>query len=274
MMAPALALLGVLTAIAGTSDQLTISNVKLTHGLLGPERQSNKILSGDSYFIAFEIDGLKADDAGRVKYTLAMETVDSKGNVVYTQNPRDLEARNLLGGSHLPAFSFLDIGPAVNPGEYAVKITVTDRTTKATQRTVQKFEVLPKAFGIVKLSTTMDATMQFPVPALGVPGQTLWVHFQTVGFQRDSASKQPDVHVEMRILDENGQPTLAKPITGDVNEDVSEGISVIPWHFSLSLNRAGKYTVEARAMDRLSKKTAKVSFPLVVIDQKSSATAE
>src|SRR5262249_40491201 len=127
----ALTLVGVLAAANGYSDQVTISNVRLTRGLLGPEREDSKIIVGDSFFIAFDIEGLKADDTGRVRYNLAMEATDSRGNVVYTQKPRDLEAINALGGSRVPAFSFLDVGPSVAPGEYTMKVTATDRTTKA-----------------------------------------------------------------------------------------------------------------------------------------------
>jgi hypothetical protein len=36
-------------------------------------------------------------------------------------------------------------------------------------------------------------------------------------------------------------------------------------HFLLSLNRPGKFTVELRATDQVSKKKAKLSFPLTVL---------
>jgi hypothetical protein len=266
----ALALVGVLAAANGYSDQLTISNVRLTRGLLGPEREDSKVMAGDSYFIAFDIEGLKTDDTGRVRYNLAMEATDSRGNVVYTQKPRDMEATNSLGGSRVPAFSFLDVGPSVAPGEYTMKVTATDRTTKASQQLVRKFEILPREFGIVRLQITLDTTMQFPTAALGVPGQSLWVHFSTIGFQRDPANKQPDLQVQMRILDESGQPTVPKPITAEVNDDVSENLPAVPWHLLVFLNRPGKYTMNVQATDRVSKKTAKLSFPLRVVDVKAS----
>ena len=111
----ALTLVGVLAAANGYSDQVTISNVRLTRGLLGPEREDNKVIVGDSFFIAFDIEGLKADDTGRVRYNLAMEATDSKGNVVYTQRPRDLEAINALGGSRVPAFTSTGYVPVTPP---------------------------------------------------------------------------------------------------------------------------------------------------------------
>src|SRR5207245_2630916 len=110
----------------------------------------------------------------------------------------------------------------------------TDRATQAVARLAQPFEVLPKTFGIVRVSMSMDADAAFPVPPIGVPGQSLWVKFYTVGFQRDRANRpQPNVQVVMRILDQNGKPTLADPNAGEVNDDVPEGVAAIPWQFKI-----------------------------------------
>jgi len=42
----------------------------------------------------------------------------------------------------------------------------------------------------------------------------------------------------------------------------------VPANFAVPLNRPGKFTVELQALDRVSKKTAKLSIPLVVAEQK------
>jgi hypothetical protein len=267
----ALSLIGMLATTMGLSDPLTISNVRPTYGIFGSERPDHKVVAGDTYMIAFDIEGLRSDDSGRVRYTMAMEVTDSKGKVVFAQNPRDLEGFSTLGGSRLPAFSHLDTLPTQTPGEYTIKVTVIDRTTKATQQLVHRFEILPKAFSIVRLSVSADPDMQFRLPPIGVPGQTLWLKFFTVSFERDPIKRQPDLQVEMRILDENGKPTLPKPNTGEVNDEVAEAHVAIPWQFRIELNRPGKFTIEARATDRISKKESKVSVPLKVMDQKASA---
>ena len=41
---------------------------------------------------------------------------------------------------------------------------------------------------------------------------------------------------------------------------------MLPLPFPLILNRPGMYTVEVEAVDLISKKTAKVSFPLKVLE--------
>jgi hypothetical protein len=259
-----------IAAASGQTDQLTINNVRATYGLLGTERPDHKALLGDTYCVAFDIDGLKADDNGRVQYTLAMKATDSKGQVIFAESPEDLETYNTLGGSRVPAFTILDTGLAQNPGDCTIRVTVTDRTTRATRQLVHRLEIMPRSFGIIRLATSLDPELRFPAAPVGVPGQSLWVNFFTLGFQRDPANKLPNVRVEMRILDENGKPTLAKPVTGEISQAVPEATVVIPWQFRVSFNRAGKYTLEVRAADRVSKKAAKLSFPLVVVEQKAN----
>ena len=41
-----------------------------------------------------------------------------------------------------------------------------------------------------------------------------------VGFGRDGAAQQPNVALELRVLDENGKPTTAKPFGGTIDKDV------------------------------------------------------
>jgi hypothetical protein len=70
------------------------------------------------------------------------------------------------------------------------------------------------------------------------------------------------------VLDEGGKPTLGKPFAGEVRENVPATYSAVPMQFVLHLNRAGKFTVQLKARDLISKKTAELSFPLVVMEVK------
>jgi hypothetical protein len=93
------------------------------------------------------------------------------------------------------------------------------------------------------------------------------VHCGLVGFERDKAKKLPHVAFEMRILDESGKPTLPKPFAG-VNQDLPEKAVSMPLSFVVPLNRPGKYTIELKATDQITKKTALLAFPYTVIDSK------
>jgi hypothetical protein len=259
------ATLGVAPAQAG---DLSLSKGTLTHWLLGAPRASNKYLPGDIVWLTFDMKNARVDDQGRVLYSMAMEVSDTKGKVWYKNEPGKLEAFNALGGGTLPCYAHVNLGLDQPPGTYTVKVTVTDlgAKAKASDSVSTKFEVARPEFGIVQVSVTNDDRGLSFSPALGVPGEAVWVNFWVTGFARPKQGKTPQLRLQMRILDEDGQPTLAKPFSGEVGKEVGEADKLFPAQFQLRLNRTGKFTVELQAEDVVAKKTAKVSFPLTVID--------
>jgi hypothetical protein len=266
----ALALVAALGPTLGQQgDSLKLSNVRSTYGVLGPERKENKLLPGDVYFVAFDIEGIKSDEAGKVLYSMGMQITNMEGKVVYGEEPRKLEAYNALGGNRIPAFAHALVGFNLPAGPYTMKVTVTDRSTKASQTLTRTFDVLEKNFGLVSVMTSYDPDGRVSAPAGGVVGQILWVNFAAVGWGRDP-SKKSDVAMEMRILDESGNPTVAKPATFESRDAQPESAVAIPASASLPLTRPGKFTVKLTASDRVTKKQSEVSFPLVVVEQKAT----
>ena len=151
------------------------------------------------------------------------------------------------------------------PGTYTCKVTVTDRVSKASQTLTKTFEVLPKGFGLVGLFTSVDDMGSLPAPPVGVTGQNIWIQFLLVGFGRDKASKKPNATVEMRILDEARKPTLPNPEVYVVNNTNDEKDTAVPFRVPLPFNREGSFTVELKATDKTSNKTATVTFPVRVL---------
>jgi hypothetical protein len=198
---------------------------------------------------------------------MGMELLNNKtGKAEFTKEPQELEAVNALGGSRLPAFALSEIGTETTPGEYTLKVTVSDLAdkNKATTTLNRKFEVLPRKFGFVRVSLANEKEM--PVPAIAVPGQTFFVNFAVVGFDISDDKKNPDLAVEMRILDEASKPTLAKPFTGETKEVPAAFRKIVPMQFVLAVNRPGKFTIELKATDRLSKKTAEQTLTFTVLE--------
>ncbi len=72
----------------------------------------------------------------------------------------------------------------------------------------------------------------------------------------------------MRVLDEAGKPTQAKPVAVQVNKDVPADAVLVPGQFLLSLNRSGQFTVELTATDKAGGKKAQLTFPLTVAEPK------
>jgi hypothetical protein len=243
--------------------ELTLSNVRLTRGVLGPTRDGSKILPGDTLFVCFDVEGVTVADDGKVQYSTAIEVANSHGRTIFKQDPRNQEVVCALGGNRVPAFASVDAGLQSPPGEYTLKVTVTDRASGKKASLTHTAELLPRGFGLVRLTTTSDAEGLLPMPSPGV-GQGMWLHFGIVGFERDSSSKQPNVEVSLRVLGEDGQPTLAKPVTGTVNAKVPETAAMLPMQLTLLLNRPGKFTVELKATDQVSGKSDTLTFPLTV----------
>jgi len=255
------------------NEQLTISNVRATYDLLGPNRPDDKILPGDKYLVAFDVAGMKAAPDGKVSFTMAMELKDANGNVLYNQPPADQELYLTLGGDKLSNQSvYIYSNPNDKPGKRSLKLTIVDKATKATQSFTREFEVLPKDFGIIRLSTSSDAGGTTPAPLHGVVGQYLHVNFYVVAFGRNPGTNQPDLSIEMRILDDKGKPALAVPVEGHVTRDVPADWLMYPMQFHLGLNRPGKFTIELKATDNVANKSAKkIKLPLTVIEQKAPA---
>lgn len=258
-----LTLAAALTLAPAQAGGLRLTNERLTYGTLGPARSDSKFLPGDVLSMTFDMEGLKALSGGKVAYSLGFQVSDAKGKLVYGEDPRDLEAVLHLGGSKVPASPFVVLGTDMAAGTYEFKMTVRDRTANTSQTLARKFEVLPRGFGLVALQVS-NGNIQ--TPPLGVVGQELFLNFAVVGFDRDKVKKQPDVMLEMTILDEKKKPTLDKPITGKFSDNVPENVVAVPTYFLLKLNRAGTYTVELRATDQVSKKTSALSIPLRVYE--------
>src|SRR5262245_21265261 len=140
-MLTSLAFVAAMTLAPGQGG-LTLSGARVTFGELGAVRPDAKFLPGDIFFVAFDIDGIKVDDTGRVKYSMGMEVVNKENTAIFKQQPMEREDFLPLGGTKLPARAFITVGLDQAPGIYTCKVTVVDRASKAQQTIETKFEVL------------------------------------------------------------------------------------------------------------------------------------
>jgi hypothetical protein len=262
-MSLALAVLAaVFTGAADSPGSLALTHVRDTYGLLGPERPDNKLLPGDLLVLAFDIEGATLDDAGKLRYSIAMEATDADGKVLFKQAPRDLETKVAPGTKAVPASASLQVGLDLPAGEYKLKVTVKDLATGSSQTVTRSYQVLPKAFGLVRIRLTRDSDGELAAAAFA-PGKAGFINFTAVGFGRDAAKKQPHLVVAMHVKDAQGQEVL-KPLTGEVTADVPEKATSHPMQFALLLPDAGKYTIELTGTDKISGESAKVALPITV----------
>ena len=262
----ALVLTTALTAPAQAGD-LAIKNVRSTHGILGQPRKDNKLLPGDLLVVEFDVVNLNVKEDGRVLYAMGTElTKKGKLKPEFKRAPTDMEAQNTLGGTTMPHFAMSLIGMDVSPGEYNLRVTFIDRGGKANATVTldQKFEVLPLALGFVQVKLTSSHFE--PVPAVGVPGQTVYFHCSLVGFETSKADKLPNVTFEMQVLDADGKPTLPKSFKGDIKVEPKQvpGMMIFT-PIPLQLNRSGKFKVVIKATCNISKKTTEQTIDLTVL---------
>ncbi|MGL6076080.1 MAG: hypothetical protein ACRC8S_18130 [Fimbriiglobus sp.] len=256
-----------LTMTPGQGEKtLNITNVRSTYGELGGPRPMAPLVPGDYLFLSFDIEGISIDDQGRVQYSMGMEILDSTGATKLKPEPSRKVDFVPLGGSKIPGRAFTSIGLEQAPGEYTLKVIVTDLITKATKTMEQKFKVLPKEFAIIAVYTSIDERGQIPMPTTGFVGQALFVQMGIVGFGRgNDPKKSPNLEIEMLPLDEKGNPTLGKPSLLTVNSGVDEKEAGITIRYLLPLTRTGKYDVRLKATDKVTGKTSMFVLPVNVL---------
>jgi hypothetical protein len=261
----ALALLGLL-ALARPAHALDIKNVRSTYGPYGGIRPDSKLLPGDLLWLAFDIEDLTMHaDSGLVKYNINLEVMDSSNKVIF-KRPTSQQRYLSLGKGRVAERAQVILGAEQPAGKYSVKVTVTDFGSKDGQPAGSKsftksFELLKPDFGLIHCHwPSVVSTIQ------GYEG-----FCSLTGMARD-AKKMPNVEVRMRILDESGKPTLPKPFTVSIPKDTpAEAVEelkkdLFPLPFPILWNRPGRFTVEVEATDLISKKSAKVSFPIQVLE--------
>lgn len=247
---------------------LALTNDRITFGgEFGPTRPDNKFLPGDIFFLAFDMEGLKADLQGKVQYSMEMSvTHDATGKVIYKPE-RPSEAAQILplGAAKLPARAYVHLSLDLK-GAYTCKVKVTDKTSNEAKTVEKKFQVVEPDFGIVCFHTSYDQEANMPAPMQGVAGQTLWLHFMTVGFGRDPSTKQPNNEVTLRVLDSDGKPTNKEPLLYVIKMGAKDDTDSLVWDLPMPMNRPGTYTVELRAKDKVTNKDYRMTFPVRVFD--------
>ncbi len=246
------------------AGKLEIANVRNTYGVLGPTRADSKFLPGDILFVSYDIDGIAINDEGRVHYSMVMEVLDKNGKATLKQDPYEKIELVPLGGSRLAARAFVTLGVDHPPGEFTMKVAVTDRSNKATQTLERKFEVLAPDFGIVAVYASLDERGQTAAPTTGVVGQAIFVNYTAVGFKRDPEKKQPNLRFEMIPLDEAGKPLMKKPLFHE-GIDLDDKLPNYTVRFLLPMTRPGKFTIRLSCTDAVAKKTVSVDLPVLIL---------
>jgi hypothetical protein len=254
-----LVLAGLLALVPSSAQAFEFKNVRLAHGAFGATRvDPKKFLPGDFLFITYEIDGLKVDDKYRASFVTLVEVFDAAKKIVFQKETPTVIVPQ-LGGSRMPGDLHVIMGNDRPPGQYKVRLSVSDVHAKEVKSFEHAFELLPKGFGIVGLMG----------PAIAVPGLPYMAQFNIVELGLD-AKKKPNAKLEMKILDEAGKATSPASISNfpaDLPETVDlTKANFIPIDYPIFPNRAGRFFIEITVTDSNAQKTATTRYPLNVID--------
>ena len=147
--------------------ELKLANARMTYGEFGATRAEAKFLPGDTFYMAFDIEGIKVSPDGKVSYTMGMELLDPKGVSVFNLKPQEREELLALGGDRLPARTYLVLGSSQAPGNYTFKATIFDKGTGASRVLEQKIEILPRNLGLINVLYSFDQNGQLAAPPAG-----------------------------------------------------------------------------------------------------------
>lgn len=256
-----------LSYLPAQEGKLEIVNPRSTYGHLGAPRPRAGVQGGDVFHFAFDVKGMSQDENGRVRYSLHMQVRDEKKQVVFNLGPRNATAINFLGGDTVPCAAHLEVPLDAAAGVHHLHVEIVDLASGRKAVFESQGNILPDDFGLVRVGTFADAEGRIPMSPIGVVGETLNVNFSAVNFVRDKKSKQPDVSVSMRVLDDQGKQ-VSPPLTGRANQDIPDDFQIIPMQFGVTLNRVGRFTIEVNAKDEHSGKTTQVTLPIQVFELK------
>ncbi len=241
-----------------------IRDVRAVHGMLGPERKSPEYVTGDQVYVRYTLAGFRTDADGRLRIELRLTVTDAAGKQVLRRDT-PLNQIAALGGDSLPGFASFDLGEEVPPGDYEMKVEVTDLISKEQASFRHKFVCKKEEVALVQVRFFHDDAGEAPAPAGGVASQSLHVKMKAVGFERSKG--EIDVEMEIVVLDAAGKPVMPRPIKAGVHNEKPEEvkqITSIRLSSALALNRSGNFTLRITVVDKLAKKSVAFETPLRV----------
>jgi len=247
--------LGLLPNLASAVE---IKNIRPCFMAFGATRVEAKCLPGDLLFLTYDIENLTLKD-GKASYITILELIDDKGKSIFKKETENNVVPQ-LGGNRMPGDLHVIMAAGQAAGRYSIKLTVHDTIAKDAKAFSYPFDVLPPRFGFVGVSA----------PAVGFPGQHYVVGFALVNLGLDG-KKAPDAEVNIRIYDEKDSKKAISDVKMLLPRDMPENTDLkeanfVPLTFPIYLNRAGRYTVEILAHDKLGNARAELRYPLTVVD--------
>lgn len=252
-----------LVSLPQTDGKLTVSKVRPTLVDLGPVRSDASYLPGDIMHVTFDVAGFKLDEEGRYRFSAKLMVEDSAGKLIASEDYGSSPARLgvLAGGSSRFAFRLL-IPTDQAAGNYKAKLVLGDVTGKSSVTVEQPYKVLPAGFGLVKLQTGRGPLGQSETPCTGCVGEVLYLGLQAVGLAKGKEGLG-SMEITLEVQDSQGK-LLGKPQTSAFTDlSTNEPLAL---RFELPLDKAGKYQLQFKAVDKVTGRSASLLVPITVTE--------
>jgi len=128
--------------------------------------------------------------------------------------------------------------------------------------TAQAYKVLPAGFGLIRLQTGRGPLGQSETPCTGCVGEVMSMSLNAVGISKGKDGNG-SLEITLEVQDSQGK-TLGKPQTSAFT-DVSTN-EPLQLRFDLPLDKAGKYQVVLKAVDKHNGRTSSLTVPVAVTE--------
>jgi hypothetical protein len=261
-------LFGTIIAFGAASPalaQVAIKNIQARHGQFGPERASLDLYPGDEVVFTYTIEGVKTDPAGTVACDFELKVSDESGKVVFQQTSPATQTLP-IGGHSFPNASHFGFGIGTPPGKYKVTVICTDKRQQLSDSFERVVTCLKPAFAVVQPRFSYDAKGETSASLINVYGQTIFVRFSVVEFDR--SHKKIDLSMSMQLIDEKGAELLPKPVTNSlvVNDPKQiENAQFASFAAAFSCLQLGTFKVSITVTDNVANKAIAFEAPFRVI---------
>jgi hypothetical protein len=125
------------------SDTLVVRNFQFFRGEDDPQPVQKAVYrGGDAVWTRFDVIGFKYGNGNHIDVSYVPSVVSPSGKVLWTQDKPEVEqSESFYPKRYMAASMGITLLPNTKPGEYTIKVTITDAVGKQTYETKQTFTV-------------------------------------------------------------------------------------------------------------------------------------
>ncbi|MBX7103930.1 MAG: hypothetical protein K1X57_07605 [Gemmataceae bacterium] len=248
-------------ACAGPALSLEIRNIQACHGPLGPARTRLEVTPLEEVVYRFVVAGLKPAANGEFQFDIAYSMTDSTGKVVLSDTGRHSVVA-VMSGDATPATAAIQVGPTAPPGDYTLRVTVTDCNGGGDAHFSRRLTCKPGEFRAINPRFFHDAARTTPGPAGGLAGQSIYLRVLAAGPKWEAGKSSVALRVELTDLE--GNTVSRQPVT--TRREITEGgpFRGIGLETLLPLAKPGEYQIKLTVIDELARREDVITLPLTV----------